>query len=683
MQSIGASHFESYELQGKDTGSVVDYMGQTLGQKLAPALSHSTALCALRTKPNGSNGLMEVEVEVEGEGNEDDTDFEGKSVVHLGFQLLVAALGSTEPAFVALLEPIISVFFPEVVLEVVLALYFNDVVPKKAKAGALLVIADYISSLSEKDEVSLTLMLAIELAGSIAVCDKDIFVRSAAITLAEHLSELPATLSLQGDKTLPKVSPSDLIYFGTTIAALSTTITIDHEAASAAFSAKIMASYSIEPLNVKDKASHGRVQAQMLYLAVTCAKDAPHVSRKLVRAANATPLDLSWPYFEELMTAFQDNVEGDLLVETLLQAIDNASSASAGTQKAIVEWMTANIGKGTQSLLCKKIISLLRGNWTACLSDHKEKEALLGTLFHSLLQEQLTRPGQESVLEALKSIKIGPAGLLEPFHTALEALEEGMASIDINKGGVEEASAVLARPLQQVASLAEAATIKLTAEGDDYYTVNSSTPTNLCRLLLLTMDVLTATCHEALGSVLGIEYTRSLLMDLASYCLIKVPVAMYTTSEKLTSAKKGARRGKVPSSAVEAGYTLDRVKPDIEMTLNCLGASRTAQTQISAIKLVRALAAIQPSCAPDCIRTLGNLLSSAAVESQAVGFAFQGDAGLGIVGEVLNSLVGLMASPQGPLILHLRNWRQSCCHRTFFYRYVPTFLPWALPRRML
>ena len=98
---------------------------------------------------------------------------------------------------------------------------------------------------------------------------------------------------------------------------------------------------------------------------------------------------------------------------------------------------------------------------------------------------------------------IGPVGLLEPFHAASVALEERVASVHVGKGAVNETSTVLAVPLQQVASLAEAATIKLAAEGEDYYAANSATPTSLRRLLFLTMEVIRATSHEALGSVLG------------------------------------------------------------------------------------------------------------------------------------------------------------------------------------
>ena len=126
-----------------------------------------------------------------------------------------------------------------------------------------------------------------------------------------------------------------------------------------------------------------------MYLAKTCAKEAPSVALKLVMAAKATPLDASWPHLKELTTSILETNEGHLLAEALFQALDGASSASPDTQKAMVEWMTSNILKGTQSLLCKRTISLLWGNWTTCLSGHLEKDALLGKLFHALLQEQL------------------------------------------------------------------------------------------------------------------------------------------------------------------------------------------------------------------------------------------------------------------------------------------------------
>ena len=141
-----------------------------------------------------------------------------------------------------------------------------------------------------------------------------------------------------------------MIYFGAAIVALSTTVTLDEAAAFAAFSAKIMGPYSIEPSDSKNKASHERIQAQIMYLAKTCAKEAPSVALKLVMAAKATPLDASWPHLKELTTSILDTNEGHLLAEALFQALDGASSASPDTQKAMVEWMTSNILKGTQSL---------------------------------------------------------------------------------------------------------------------------------------------------------------------------------------------------------------------------------------------------------------------------------------------------------------------------------------------
>ena len=149
--------------------------------------------------------------------------------------------------------------FPDASLEVVLALYFEESVAKTAKAGALFIIAEYVG-ISAKDKVSEALLLAIELACSLAVCDEDAFVRGAAVTVGEQLGKIPATLSLQstGDDAVPEISPTDLAYFGATIAALSTTVIIDDAAAFAAFSAKIMGPFcgtepATRPGKTKDK----------------------------------------------------------------------------------------------------------------------------------------------------------------------------------------------------------------------------------------------------------------------------------------------------------------------------------------------------------------------------------------------------------------------------------------------
>ena len=90
--------------------------------------------------------------------------------------------------------------------------------------------------------------------------------------------------------------------------------------------------------------------------------------------------------------------------------------------------MTSNIQQGARSKLCRQVISQLRGSWaTTCLSDHPNKDVLLGALsFTTTGTASQTRP--RGRLVALKSLEVGPAGLLEPFQAASMALEEGMAS---------------------------------------------------------------------------------------------------------------------------------------------------------------------------------------------------------------------------------------------------------------
>jgi hypothetical protein len=315
-------------------------------------------------------------------------------------------------------------------------------------------------------------------------------------------------------------------------------------------------------------------------------------------------------------------------------------------------------------------------------ADGLKEQTLKNKMFCSLVTIQLSRPGREEIITAIQSISADldtsvsllTKGLQVFFkaYNALPAASEGEAELsvmDVTNGsslsvglaafaeGDEDdhdlSSSGMSQPLRRLNALIEAllSSIVAAAALADKASAEGAAFSSLLGALL---DAFRCMNDPRLCRVLTVEYSKTLVLDMAQLCLPVAQIsAIASIASSSSSSSSTAKPKKTPSkakatTAESAAYSLSRVSADVEQVLLCLGSAKSTQLQATALAVLRQLVSLCPDTAALSIAVLGKLLSSSTVGqhmvSTVVPGAAAGDNRRGVVAEILRTLVSVIPS---------------------------------------
>lgn len=338
---------------------------------------------------------------------------------------------------------------------------------------------------------------------------------------------------------------------------------------------------------------------------------------------HCTSLDFSWPILQHLLNALKDKAGNDTLIELILQAIEVAfTKAAVSTQEAIIKYSITILQSPNEDR-----IHYLKTNLLSLFAKgiiESSNNAAVHELYEVLMEQQLSRPGDVAVLDALAALNIEPSIplelLLKEMKVVLALSEDGKddKKSENDEDAMELDNHGFALPLQRLIALIEAAAPTIVK-------YKKVTDNELSSLVAALLEVLRITNLPAVKTVLSIEYYKAVVLEAAFQSLALMEknemlksISGSTASVVATNKKDSKTKGKaaatsqtVSSSEKFQVYKLDRIEGDIKSIMNCLGSLRTSQVQTSAFGLLRILIRLKPSTALLTMQELGHLLSAA------------------------------------------------------------------------
>jgi len=523
-------------------------------------------------------------------------------------------------------------------------------IPFASRAGALYALATYVETISVSSTASraspnhsAALIMAVFLSVT-ACCSRDALVRQGGLAVASKLSSLAKTLALmcsaEDIKSLGSTlaSSSELVLAGKTLQSISSTISTDSSASHAAIGLKLFSSSSQQ----NDSTSLS-LQKMLLWIASLTSWGAPMASASIVSASVGASLEVSWKYLETICDdamspsaallqslSVSDDQSINSLSHALMQCLSTVKLAKAAAQEHVTNWMRKCIlsepTNAASESLRNATLSALGHGWADALSSQQQRNLL----FADLIVEQIRHPGRESTVAAIHTVRAdfgtvvsvlrtGGAEFIAAHKAVFESNKQDTMDLDEPDDEFGSLSiSGMSMPLQRLCSLIEAVSDL----------IQSATPTaELSIVASIILDLFALVNDRRLKAILSVEYTISILADMAQSCIARAGQGLL--SEVSSSVRGSRQRQRVRSGSLDSttstssvtglanssefgavSYSRTRVTSDVKQVLQCLGTVRSMHVQSSVLKLLQALVSIDPSTSSQSVSVLGQLLSS-------------------------------------------------------------------------
>lgn len=529
---------------------------------------------------------------------------------NLGFSVIFSLLGSSSPGLLPYLGPSLRAFFPSSAVFPLLAVAFspNETLSSctQAKVNALHSLAAWIDSLSAtkrsgralaQQESSFLLLSALLIVT--ASCDANPGIRKAAIALAAKIEHVGCSIVANVGLTSPFTaahapSVKDLIEIGRIIKLKSFTITADSQAAVTILSRILFSSG-----NGEIKADLGlSIQKTLLVLAWTLVESGLRGSEVVFVLAGCGDAQVTWPFVHNIISA--KKARSSRVLDAIFDCIRTSQFAPLDTQKAVVEWIVSALQSSESDVeISNRIIGLISNGWVSSLKSDQLKQLL----FHALTFQLLHVAGHDSGFEAITNIQVRPqvwAAFLDKEVKDFQS--HGPSSgvdADMLGAGLSGAFQVMCTTLELLLS---GLRVSFGLEADHFSV--SCVASRLFDLLRLTSDY-------SYESTFGLEYLRSLIIDLSLQCVElsgKKLIGQQTVAVKSRKSKGG--RGKGSEEEDASGLNEQRLSEDIGLILKALNSNSSQQVVSAALNLIKELVLLSPSCASLTSRALGEMLAA-------------------------------------------------------------------------
>ena len=658
----------------------------------------------VRTSASGSSMVTE-QMDSESEEGLREAQMQADKL-YLGARVLCMLLQAPQPQLAQLVGKCLQAFFPmnpALVLVHTCLSPLSKHVTIQCRAAALAGLAACINS---ESALPLSFAMILQFLAVTALCDPSAAVRTAGISLLGRLKASKsvhagcppdATLALSsvGGQNQETPFQCNVVPLCTTLLAVSSSIEADADAAMAVVSARVMAE-----ADASDLCTSSQMLLYVAALATKCGgQRGMELATIIFHAAKAAPLQQTWRFIEftakQLSSISFSETEdhkpmtkSELLVETMLQSVDSVATASINLQKEVGAWAHSILSHAldTTNALVNVVgmsiryalITRIAKGWAAFANmSNGTHSALSRKLFDALLAEQQARPGQDIIIRAMKALPLSLTSVQPMLSAATSAFNiaydnSGIADSTVTESHAEDIEEIessfnesnLALPMQQLACVLEALQPSLLIYSSGKGSANadvqgspldSSDLLSLGTMLNNLLQTLTKVCNTRLNTILSVEYTKCLIMELCTTCINaaqpeqRISLLSAADSKVTTTAGKKSTSLAASSTGV-SGYPVARLHSDVDAILKSIINTHSVQMHMIALNLLKALLTLDMNgqVASQCVASLGQLLANTTATNPTIsregGISNSGNA---ILTEVLGALVFLSSKASG------------------------------------
>ena len=339
----------------------------------------------------------------------------------------------------------------------------------------------------------------------------------------------------------------------------------------------------------------------------------PHYVYPILSLTYLLPLNVSWCYIKTIFDIYGQMEHTTLAIQnnvnaTMMSLSDKTNTISL-TGLDIIDWIESTLTNSSVStLITEKLISVLgQSPLIDKLSQVATKKESKKKLFLSLLHRHSKHSGNKDIVAALSNISIDLDILycifkdyFEDFTRLFNEAEKNADksdrsdSFDNNKD-TEVITHGMAQPLHSLISFIEIIKLHILKLSSESKLTNPDVA-NISKILVLLFDILAYLNNKIFSSVLFIDYSKSLLMDLCSDC-----IQLGGDNFMSLLSKKTAKSG-------NNVYDVSRVGRDLEIVLSAI-SSKAASIYSSTLRLISFLVKLNPEVIKEAVNILSRALS--------------------------------------------------------------------------
>ncbi len=341
------------------------------------------------------------------------------------------------------------------------------------------------------------------------------------------------------------------------------------------------------------------------------------------------PLNISWCYIKTIVGIYSKIEHASLAIQNNINATMVALSDKTNTTSLngldIVDWIETILTNGSANkFIIEKLISAIgQSSLIEKLSRVANKKESKRKLFLSLLHRHSKHSGNKDIIAALSNIPIDLDMLYGIFKDYFDDFTRFFNEANKNSDKAERNGNIdndeenevithgMAQPLHSLISFIEIIKLhilKLSSESK----LTTPDVANVSKILVLLFDILGYLNNRIFSSVLFIDYSKSLLMDLCSDC-IQLGGDNFMSLLSKKSAKSSNNT-----------YDISRVGSDLEVLLSAISA-KAASIYSSALRLISFLVKLNPDVIKEAVNVLSRALSDVVTAkniSSSIGISF-------------------------------------------------------------
>ncbi len=360
---------------------------------------------------------------------------------------------------------------------------------------------------------------------------------------------------------------------------------------------------------------------------ISFGKRNPHYVYPILALVYLLPLNISWNYIKNIFHIYSHVEQMTLAIQNninvLMLCLSDKSNSNTLNGLDIIDWIESLLANRSCNIfVIEKLIAVIgQSTLIEKLCHIANKKESKRKLFLSLLHRHSKYSGNKDTIAALSNISIEIDMLYDIlndcyvdfnrfFNEANKNVDNSKPSsnIDDDNNEMDVITHGMAQPLHTLISFIEIIklhVLKFSREA----TIDV---TYLSKVLVILFEILGCLNNRIFISVLFIDYSKSLLMDLCSDC-IQLGGDNFISLLSKKSAKSS-----------NGSYNISRVGSDLEILLSAISV-KSVPIYSSALRLISLLVKLNPQVINEAVTVLSNALSEVVVaknKSSTISFSY-------------------------------------------------------------